>query len=914
VISVVAVTNASYSIVASLDSDAITLVDGRPQAGRVRCGNISDANKPDEDLYRFVTPADTEVTLDVRPEFGDPQLTVTDQNGKQWHAGHRGRDSLMVPCGKDEIDGCVLSVSVTCVRRLYLSSLFSLVATTGDAVVALQLGVPYMNTMNSDEDKQYFSVLVPEDATGRPLMISVTSLTGGQLTIDVYKHNQITASPDWTGSNIVTIDGPESGMYYVGLDCHPEESTDARTCRYSVTATMGAVQLHAGEPHSDHVAAGAIKYYSITIKPNDRPDDEAAFLKINVNVFDNGKVVIVADPTLEYPTEATATWASTNSTLSSYQNQLTLPECVEECTYHIGVMGVLDTMYAINAHYGGVDLILMDGYSVTDTVKQGETRYFRAYVESMKSDTLEIVTYTFYGNIDLFVSDRCEDDLCPTQETAVWQSDQGHLSIGKNALSTGPLYIGVVGVEESKFAISYSTLNSVNLRNGVPQHAYAQPKGTFFSYLVNFVNNTKEDITFSVTPDGGGQGLDIYVSATTTQPGPGKTGMHWVGKYRPGTTSTSVVVSAGHPEACGACQYYVGVYGSTSQEETHQSFLLTASSADAIQVISDGDVVDGQVLGQQYKYYEMYVASASKLLLLLETCEGDGDLYVARRYPDPSKAHYQWSSSDSDRDDWQEINDGTVSDASFYLGVYGKEDSSYKLRVSTQAGIDDGPQLVTPVIQVALEELGEVTLIFHKAESGMEGDILKYSVYYALHSSKIVLYSKCGLEKWGTLVDTFEGDDQKVFTRAVQGLDEGTEYSFSVLVEDSQGRYKVYSPEMGVTTLSPEIITKGGVDLKLVLGIAIPVSVIVVGICIWMCRRNRKLTAELAVEMSEVPGPALRKAVRGPPGARAPGGPGKHSQLLDDDVEDASEDVGDYAPNPTTIIHTADDEEDAALR
>jgi hypothetical protein len=339
------------------------------------------------------------------------------------------------------------------------------------------------------------------------------------------------------------------------------------------------------------------------------------------------------------------------------------------------------------------------------------------------------------------------------------------------------------------------------------------------------------------------------------------------------------------------CTYNIGIFGKVG--DSYQILVSTATSFD---FISDGITTVGYVAGNTLKYYQLYIGAASNLTISLEACRGQVDLYVDQNGQRPDKSHFVWSSALKNSIDTVSIQ-RYLSDASFYIGVYGQKDlksSTFYLTATTRFTTRFNPIINVPSISVSATGGNQVTLTFMLADRGVDSraDTIHYNIYYARTDDQMaVLYSFCGVDQT-TLASHLTypvSSAGQLVSVVVDKLQSNTFYSFNILAyePDSNLGRSLYSVQGPVQTLDSTPVV---LPLKWILGIGIPAFFVLVGFVLYLYVKNRRLTKELSIEMHDVPKAAVRKALRGPQAsatgqAKPNAQTQKYSQLLATDED-----------------------------
>jgi len=224
--------------------------------------------------------------------------------------------------------------------------------------------------------------------------------------------------------------------------------------------------------------------------------------------------------------------------------------------------------------------------------------------------------------------------------------------------------------------------------------------------------------------------------------------------------------------------------------------------------------------------------------------------------------------------------------------IQGKND--YIITAWTETPPQTSPEVKNGVI-LAKSHPDSIELQFSPATStNYTVNQLKYTVYYTSDPST-VMYSTCGVQ-YAQQLNSFYFNStapNSSIVFLVKGLDKDHSYRFNVMAQDPTGQTTFYNEIAATTAEEPP---SDEVPYTYIFGIGIPVGILILIFIIYLLVRNRKLTKELEIEMTDMPKHAVRKAVAGPPslktGAVKEQQRQPYNQLLQQDEDD--EEAGDY--------------------
>jgi len=306
-------------------------------------------------------------------------------------------------------------------------------------------------------------------------------------------------------------------------------------------------------------------------------------------------------------------------------------------------------------------------------------------------------------------------------------------------------------------------------------------------------------------------------------------------------------------KACGSCTYYVGIVGLPNKK-----FTISASIEGVPDALFSGKPLSGRVSSGEMKYYQIYVPLATNFTVLVETCQGNADLYISHDTYQPTQNQYSFKSTSSTSNDIVETRDPSIFNSEFYIGVYGQGEgiNEYIITAWTEGVPVTGPNVGRGLL-VVKSETGTLELQFNPAKSRYAPEQLIYIVYWSPASSSAVMYSICGLETAThgppTTFQDNVGSSMLSYIIEDGSLQNDIVYTFNVLVQDPAKLKALYTPATG--SLGND--GGAGVPVKIILGVSLPVAAILVLLIVYLCVRNRNLTRQLDIEIQDLPKAAI---------------------------------------------------------
>jgi len=201
--------------------------------------------------------------------------------------------------------------------------------------------------------------------------------------------------------------------------------------------------------------------------------------------------------------------------------------------------------------------------------------------------------------------------------------------------------------------------------------------------------------------------FDVYVTTNPSVLQPNQNNYMWHATL---TEGSSLVIAAQDVGFCTSCSFHIGIIGQVRmhacvyvcvvfvcmyvcvhsrspslyvcmyQSSSLSEFIVKMSTQGGYDILIDGSHLHDTVTQGAYKYFEMFVgAESSNFSLLLEPCTGEVDMYVSQDTYRPTTSQYRWRSIQHDEVDMLQVEDKSVNQASFFIGVYAVESSSFKI-------------------------------------------------------------------------------------------------------------------------------------------------------------------------------------------------------------------------------------------
>jgi hypothetical protein len=340
---------------------------------------------------------------------------------------------------------------------------------------------------------------------------------------------------------------------------------------------------------------------------------------------------------------------------------------------------------------------------------QAEVKYYRYNVVS-RTGSITVLTTPFSGDPDLYISISSNND-----KPSLGQSDYSALAVGADYIripleeilmknpncaadrftTTGcSVYIGVRCASEIctyNLQVGRSSEFIMNLVDGFPQFGVTYDKDP--QYYVYKPGSTEGTTIISIYPKhdavkafvslaSESQRDDIKPSATRKD----------LETFNRANMAILIIPQEAKNQCGNYCRYYIGVYGDeTSGGSKEREFTIVVSSS--VRQLVEGQTIVDYVDSRKYRYYRFDAPYENCTLSISVTplSAGDPDLFVNRgrgRLPDKDNADFksiayrgdllQIPVEASGRQQWRH---------SFLIAVYGSQNSTYSLTLTTSTSI-----------------------------------------------------------------------------------------------------------------------------------------------------------------------------------------------------------------------------------
>lgn len=684
-ISVYAYSNTSFSIIANTLCQGDTtsymyLIDGMPQHHLV-------SNQQWRYYQIDVRGHHRDVTISTHRRYGNPDLYITanatfgrpSTTNYLFKSTNSGDDAITITsaasfCNDNSAGnrGCLYYIGVR--GSSFFGTSYDITASTSDAIVTLQDGVPHTDNLAAGE-YEYFRL--PVTLSGKPITISVTDLGRGDpdlfvsTTVDRPNRTHYTWSAATMYNDSVTIAPTDPQhcstpcTYFIAVYAYSNTS-------FTLMAQFSnLVRLGSGVPQVATVPKGAMSYFQFQVEVAQPVHIGLTSMSgyANLYVSSNGLQPMPMDPST-YQWSAYY-WAS-DRTITIAAND---PKACtnSSCIYDIGVSGVSESTFYLVATAGRVSQPLQNGRTISGELGNGEYAYFVAIVDAAGFDVSIIVT-AISGDPDLFVSTKGPFPNITTAERHAMAP--GGDIIEYERADAGNYWISVMGYTSCSYTITVLMVNRtldddrqnlVRLVNGGPQFGtvYRNRYKYYSVDLTAFSPGQVPPLTVTLTYAFGDP--DIYMSTLDL---PNSTFYTW---HSSSAQTDQIYLPNPVPAV-----YFIGVHGYSTS-----NFTLVASTG--ITELQEGVAFRTNVTARAWQYYSFYVTNTSRdLSIILTPFSGDPDLVMSRATgnPDdlPNNTHHEWSSTLYQGDAITVPHtDSRLCLCTYIIGVYGYTAASYSL-------------------------------------------------------------------------------------------------------------------------------------------------------------------------------------------------------------------------------------------
>jgi len=885
--------NATFFITASSSYKNFILSDGQPQF------HMMDVQRGRSryDYYRFwVGSGHRNVSISVTARAGqDPDLYVRNDGQwpvdgfSQWNATHYGRDDIVIP------DACSNCMFIIAVRAFTLPCAYTLVATSSSFPTELVNGAIQRDRVAWGDYTRYF-VRVPEGTPGLFISVTVSSgdpdlyVAGPGFRTDTPTYDNYEYKAFAWGSDYLYIPHPRPGTYNVGV----YGSWDST---YTITATTDVLQLEDGYAQDDVVEAASTRYFEFVLDALGTPYNLTLSLNVHTGYAD---FYMTNDGSIPSPTNS----QFSSTTPSAIRGVLNIPASqVNPGIYRVAVVGSsTQSSFTIGFVYANTPLLVV-GKPLTASVEMNQWAYYR-YIVDPNDNEIDISVNNLGGRVELYA--KMFDKPSNTDGSYDWHSlDLSPMMVIQKTsippLQGGMLYIGIFGREPSVFSISV-TSRTTQLSLGVPVAALSKASGNFFYFLsLQQQSDLMVEIDFPPNTDPA-ISANVYLSVNESHSEPSvDNSADWTVTLTPSHNSFTIGKNDPHFCAEADCQsgnngcqcsaVFVGVFFKTS-DPTHPatdiSFTIGASTDKVLNTLStSADVQSSFVTQGGFKYFQLLAPSNGDYYVVAEPCGGQVALYASEKYtpsstpicPSPgcqrnkaddpnSMNFFQLSLSATDPQSPKFIAVGFIADDPDAPG----QAAQFQLHTRPRADMQKSVNVISP--EITFGDAGDgsaegtaVAISFQPAQAREPSSTIVYTIYYATPNQNAVMFSPCGMRDHATPKKVYATGAGAV-TQVIKDLSPGVTYVFNVVAQYDNNQFNhlpaVYSPK---SITMPDNGGGGGLPIKLVLGIGIPVVLLAIGALVYLILRNRKLSKELKIEMHDVPKAAVRKAMVGPTGS-----------------------------------------------
>jgi hypothetical protein len=735
-IAVFGASEATYTIMASVETTYFTLQDGVPMTGSVSQGDWNYYSF----LNRYGSDRDFRAVLSSITGNADIFITLDGSLPSWYNYDYRSvrsltddiltikhTDSTYAPCISDSGESrCRIFIGVQGVDTY---SEYSLSLTSSIGTNLIQLGRTVTGIVGYNDYVFYRIAMSQRGNTDiYTLRISATPSSG---------HMAIYASCDrpmprsnssmWslvpaTAGNPLDISSffiVESGCLqsssYIYFSIYGFYSPAAFSLQAQIVNNASVGVLGIGQSISGMAESGEVRYFYI------RPSNLYNDIELTLSLF-YGDVDLYVSSTWDQRPRLV------NSRMQSYDMKSALvgnddvvishryieTHCgrqLRDCYFIIAVYAVygspaspVDSSYLLTARLQESIVTLMNGVPMRGSIGSGNTDYYK-FTLLQKDVDVSFSVSAMYGDPDLFIGmgsihhprigNATWSQMSLGADTLTLQFDdiKSHCvpvpSLGKGC----DFFVGVYGWQNSSYAITVTVndgfLSPILLMDQMPTSGHVGKGG--YQYFKYFVRSTPPGphssiplaLQFVLTPTGGSD-VDLYMTVAANDSvatEPGRT------NYDFKSTSWSDVIehiefSATMPKYCYDCVIYLAAYG-----YAEGSFTLQASSTGVLS-LQDNVAVAGVISKNSFNYYSYFNADPyAEMTIMLTSISGDADLYITRRrnsdtkFNMPSTSNFIWRSmfygSDSVTIAYDDQNFCT--DCEFIIGVTGYTNATFTL-------------------------------------------------------------------------------------------------------------------------------------------------------------------------------------------------------------------------------------------
>jgi hypothetical protein len=732
-IAVVGTSEASYSLVAHLESVNPSLVNGIPASGHVAL--------LDWKYYVFTVrrgaPVDLEISLITLSGNADLYATL-DGSEPSWtnyaytsYNWGTADDLISIAHNDPSAVSCLANTANTlgCLITIGINGLadsdYIVTVTSSTAARLLQQHIPMADSINQESYNYYKTPILAGLSTGSTFRLQVT-MNGGEVMI---YFSCLTDSPDknshqWEYSPTTSDD--DFTLPFFALD---DASTGLGRCKdqgylylsvYGVTSAAYSILASTANDSSTYPTLlpgsaldGSVAWHHFQwyfVRPGPSYDD----ILLTCTIYGGDIAVYVS---ADY--ERKAFYESSSGTVQSYllsastinqdssvlrlnlNHNLIADSCKDRltCYFLVGIFGLTASAYPspqydIAFQLQDSTVMLADGVPVRGIARTGQYQYFRYTLVTQYVDLVLALT-TYGGDSDLFVAVGYR----PSRYNSTWYSTRygaDVITLQSNDIAQRchwssteqqcDFSIAVYGYINSSFSLTATASNGFASRSylidGQPQQGMVALGGyTYYEFDVSITESIFSSIVISLTSIDE-HDADLYVSFSGE---PGVNSYDYKSNLANGIVD-QITISSSMAHYCTSCKLYIAVYGFTAD-----TYSIVASVKNVPLVLANHPN-GGIVNAGEFMYFRYFnFDEVDRLTFTLNIVSGDSDLYISTYNPNsndpivyPDQYTYTWRSLRSGNDiisiDYLDAH--YCAQCDYLIGVYGFHNSSFSLIVS----------------------------------------------------------------------------------------------------------------------------------------------------------------------------------------------------------------------------------------
>ena len=651
---------------------------------------------------------------------------------------NKEQDSLQIP--RDDKDQLSYIIGVKSLSH-YVAYQIS-AALTGN-MMQLQPGVSVTDHVERNEI-DYYAFNFDQDE--EVLKLDITTISGDpDIYVSTKNQRPTTSNYTWRsykfGGDMVEIDpnfdplACSHCMYYIGV-----VGTSAST--YTITASLLSTISHLsdGQPYGGTVNPLAYSYYVFSNVYGTSRD-----LKIQISVA-TGSVDFYVTLDGTKPTWLHYTYANIGDTIDILHNDEKYTPCLptlsqsssSQCQILIAVHGksMYQSSYVITLTSSLSATLLQMDMPKRGSVAFGSSANYRLKLNK-QSTNIHLSLTEYSGHVQAYVS--CDTDSSiengdsknssfPSKNNNLWSfSDSIDIPVvdiaGKGCFQSNSwanIFISVqpsssAGIQTNTSA-SFSILATTSDESFMPQLLPGTPLSETVHYhdmSLFYVRPAEsyDDVKITATILSGN--VDIYVSNSwDSRPyfsaKTGKVESYSLSGVSISSSTKEILVSHDFMQSLCTdeeyCYIVVGVFGIYNDPTTPSSYRLVSSLIDSTIILGDGVPFHGRSSKDQYQYYHfMNVHPLTDLVVSVTPVNGDPDVYISEApNTHPSRTNFTWVSASLGADvmtiQSESLSCRPVESSSapcdVYIGVYGWQNTTYIITVSSDSGFASPATLI----------------------------------------------------------------------------------------------------------------------------------------------------------------------------------------------------------------------------